>query len=232
MGLNLSLSVATHDNSMTEEKDGIIKQNIKLPGDCDNGRLAFVLLNVFTKEECQAYIDLTEAKGYIPALTHFGRGVKRLVPHYRNNDHCIIDSVEIMSIIWQRVRSYIPKEWNNNYQILSLNECLRFLRYDVGQRFEAHVDSAYRRKNRSHERSFLTIQVCLNEGFQGGATTFIDPGGPNPKADMSYIPKQGMVLAFEHCLLHEESALISGRKYTIPTDVMYKPKQMKKKNIL
>ncbi|CAF1338580.1 unnamed protein product, partial [Didymodactylos carnosus] len=181
--------------------------------------------------ECQAYIDLTKAKGYIPALTHFGRGVKRLLLHYRNNDRCVIDSIEMASVIWQHVRCYIPEEWNNNYQVVGLNERLRFLRYDAGQKFEAHVDGAYRRKDRSHERSFLTIQVYLNEGFQGGATTFIDPEGLNPKVDVPCIPKQGMVLVFEHCLLHEGSALISGRKYTIGTNVMFKPKQMRKKNL-
>jgi hypothetical protein len=32
-----------------------------------------------------------------------------------------------------------------------------------------------------------------------------------------------MVLVFEHQLLHEGSELIKGRKYTVRTDVMYRP---------
>jgi hypothetical protein len=34
-----------------------------------------------------------------------------------------------------------------------------------------------------------------------------------------------MVLVFQHDILHEGSRLKKGRKYTVRTDVMYRPKQ-------
>jgi hypothetical protein len=37
------------------------------------------------------------------------------------------------------------------------------------------------------------------------------------------VPRTGMVLVFEHELLHEGSELRKGRKYTVRTDVMYRP---------
>ena len=35
------------------------------------------------------------------------------------------------------------------------------------------------------------------------------------------VPKTGRILVFEHKLIHEGSKLISGRNYTIRSDVMY-----------
>lgn len=66
-----------------------------------------------------------------------------------------------------------------------------------------------------------TVQLYLNEGFEGGATTFIHHD--DEKKNVPCIPRTGMVLVFQHDIYHEGSALIKGRKYTIRTDVMYKP---------
>jgi hypothetical protein len=107
---------------------------------------------------------------------------------------------------------------------------MRFLKYYPGGYFATHFDGQYRRPDGS-ERSFITIQIYINEGFEGGETTFYkgntytyarhinDPdGSPNP-----IVPKIGRVLVFQHDILHEGTLLISGIKYTIRTDVMYKP---------
>jgi hypothetical protein len=61
----------------------------------------------------------------------------------------------------------------------------------------------------------------LNEGFEGGETTFVSYR--NPTKNVSCVPRTGMVLVFEHELLHEGSELRKGRKYTVRTDVMYRP---------
>ncbi|CAF1368375.1 unnamed protein product [Didymodactylos carnosus] len=209
-------------------KNGIIKKDIDLPGVNDKGKLAFILLNVFTEAECKTYIDLSEAKGYKPALVNVGMGYERAMPDFRNSDRCIIDSFEMAGEIWQRIKLYIPEEWHPNRKVIGLNERLRFLRYDVGQKFEAHMDGCYQRQDGSFEMSFITIQIYLNEGFKGGATTFIDPDGINPS--VKCVPKTGMVLVFEHRLLHEGSRLIKGRKYAIRTDVMYKRKELLDEN--
>ena len=98
-----------------------------------------------------------------------------------------------------------------------LNERLRFLRYDPGQKFEPHMDGVYRREDGS-ETSYVTVQLYLNEGFEGGSTTFL---GSTDDDRLECVPKTGRVLIFEHRLLHEGSALIKGRKYAVRTDVMY-----------
>lgn len=101
--------------------------------------------------------------------------------------------------------------------ISCLNERLRFLRYDPGEKFEPHHDGTYTRDDGS-ESSFITVQLYLNEGFSGGSTTFLSN---DEYQRLECVPKIGRVLIFEHRLLHEGSALKKGRKYAVRTDVMY-----------
>jgi hypothetical protein len=65
----------------------------------------------------------------------------------------------------------------------------------------------------------------LNEGYEGGETTFINY--QDSTKHVPCIPRTGMVLVFEHEILHEGSALRKGRKYTMRTDVMYRPNTSK-----
>jgi predicted 2-oxoglutarate/Fe(II)-dependent dioxygenase YbiX len=79
----------------------------------------------------------------------------------------------------------------------------------------------FRRQDGSGEESFLTVQLYLNEGFKGGETTFIDTD--DPKHRVAFPIKTGQVLIFEHRIVHEGTAVKEGRKYTMRTDVMYRP---------
>jgi len=51
------------------------------------------------------------------------------------------------------------------------------------------------------------------EEFEGGETNFA--GGISVK------PETGMVLVFQHQLLHEGAAVTKGRKYVLRSDVMF-----------
>jgi len=110
---------------------------------------------------------------------------------------------------------------HGEFELVGLNERLRFLRYDPGQKFVPHTDGQYRRQDGSGEKSFITVQLYLNEGFKGGETTFIDTN--NAKHRVSFPIKTGMVLLFEHRIVHEGTAVKEGRKYLMRTNVMYRP---------
>lgn len=101
------------------------------------------------------------------------------------------------------------------------------------------------------EQSFLSFQLYLNEDFDGGATRFLPeerkgtedenetenenrnensfcPGQLNPSkrartkpSRYDVTPRAGSVLLFQHDCCHEETAVRSGRKYTLRSDVMY-----------
>lgn len=203
----------SHEN-LAEIKARIVKKDLKLPKDF-KGKLAFVLHNVFTKEECEDYIRKTEEMGYEEALVNVGYGQLKM-KDVRNNDRCIWDSVEEADRIWHRIVDYIPKQWSN-YSVVGLNERLRFLRYRKGEYFKPHMDGMYTRTN--GERSLITIQLYLNEGFKGGSTTFMNNDCSHP---VECVPKTGMVLVFEHRIMHEGSELKKGVKYSMRTDIMYK----------
>lgn len=64
----------------------------------------------------------------------------------------------------------------------------------------------------------VTIQLYLNQGAEGGETTFLEGDG------LKVIPKTGGVLLFEHRIEHEGSEVLSGVKYAIRSDIMYSDK--------
>ncbi|KAK3103916.1 hypothetical protein FSP39_022883 [Pinctada imbricata] len=192
----------------------IEKRELELPRGWD-GKLAFALDNVFTKEECEKYIADSEARGYELALVNIGGGRQKQMTDVRNSSRNIWDSKEEVQKMFSRIKDYIPEVWKDR-KCLGLNERLRFLRYDPGEYFKPHLDGSYVREN--GERSYITVQIYLNEGFEGGSTTFMS-WDENERVE--YVPKTGSVLIFQHDILHEGSQLIKGRKYSIRTDVMY-----------
>ncbi|XP_033751897.1 probable prolyl 4-hydroxylase 3 [Pecten maximus] len=197
----------------------IVKEELKLPK-CFSSKLAFMLYNVFSKEECDALIKHTQKMGYEEALVNVGFGRQTKMTDVRNNERCIWDTFDESGKIFNRIRPYLPPVWKHR-KLLALNERLRVLYYQPGQYFKPHFDGEYRRPN--GERSFITIQIYLNEGFKGGETTFMN----SPDKELCpVVPKTGSVLVFQHDILHEGSTLIAGEKYTIRTDVMYSAAQI------
>jgi len=91
-------------------------------------------------------------------------------------------------------------------------------------------------------KSFLTFLIYLNDGFNGGATRFFRSSNEGGDASLSHggmvahgvQPKQGCVLVFPQgntaSLLHEGSAVTSGTKYVVRTDVLYRRKADTKKS--
>eukprot|EP00092_Neocalanus_flemingeri_P010558 GFUD01011374.1.p1 GENE.GFUD01011374.1~~GFUD01011374.1.p1 ORF type:complete len:247 (+),score=49.68 GFUD01011374.1:116-856(+) len=202
----------------------IVKTDVTLPENrnsfaplLNQKKLAFVLDHVLSEEECEALIEETSEKGYEPALLNVGGGAQVLATDVRNSERCIIDSKEKALWIWEKIKDYIPETWHN-HQVVGLNERLRFLRYSPGEYFKPHMDGVYMRPDKS-ERSFITIQLYLNGGFEGGNTTFIS--NRYEDQDVGVVPKPGRILVFQHDILHEGSVLETGTKYTMRTDIMY-----------
>ncbi|EGC28644.1 hypothetical protein DICPUDRAFT_159898 [Dictyostelium purpureum] len=187
--------------------------------------IAFVIKDVFSSEECDEWINITEEKGYEKALLNIGGGEQILAPEVRNNDRCIIDSEEMADKIYQRVKHLLPNEMNYHEKV-SLNERLRFLRYYPGQEFKLHSDGQYCRESgpKKGECSFITIQLYLNKVEKGGETSFLTSKYLIEKEKYIHVkPKKGSVLIFQHDLSHKGSAVEKGIKYCVRSDIMYKP---------
>ena len=203
------------------------------------GVFAGVVRHVFSPEECQQIISHSETQGtYEAALVNVGGGQQISALDYRNSSRAIIDDATASLEIWKRIKDVVDLTavgGSEDWRPVGLNERLRYLRYDAGQYFKPHMDGCYECPQ-TGRRSFVTLQLYLNNGlgvdFTGGATTFISdelalndpPQSMRSKEIFTPCnPEAGMVLVFQHRLYHEGTAVDSGRKYAIRTDVMYEP---------
>lgn len=185
---------------------------------------AVVVKNIFTPEECQQLINVTNSKGYSPALLNVGRGLQQFVPDMRDGWRCIIDSEDFAKYLFGILQPVLPPTFGNaGHQLSGLNERLRFLYYLPGQAFEAHYDGSYRRPPdhpKAGEASKITVQLYLNDipVENGGATAFISSRHRIPCQ-----PQAGSALLFSQNLLHEGALVEKGYKYTMRTEAMYRP---------
>jgi hypothetical protein len=196
--------------------------------------VAFVVKGLLTPSECEHWIRRSEERGYVPAT--LGEGQVR--PRFRSSQRNMLDSPELAGQVFRRLHVHLPKLLDGR-KLCSLNERLRFLRYDSGERFQPHQDGVYTRPDNS-ESSRLTLMLYLNDGggadFDGGETNFLlmgprrhgsgrqskpQKGSPQNLGKASVVPCAGDALVFSHGLLHEGAAVVQGRKYCVRTDVMY-----------
>jgi prolyl 4-hydroxylase len=150
--------------------------------------------DVLSEPECAALVAETEAKGFddAPITTPMGF---LMVPEVRNNTRVMEDDEVRARWLWGRMRSCIPAEYRG-----------------AGQYFEWHFDGPFRR---SHEElSMLTLMVYLSDGFCGGSTEFANAA--------PVVPKRGMAVVFDHGVRHRGAPVLSGTKYVLRTDVMYR----------
>lgn len=186
--------------------------------DPDGG--VFTVANFMTAEECQAYIHFSESLKFTPAPITTARGPV-MAPDVRSNTRVMVDDHRLAGTIWERARAFVPEalsDWNDELrEPIGLNERFRFFRYDPEQRFARHYDAPYSRQN--GEASLLTFMVYLNEGFEGGETRFYTD---HDELRFAVTPRRGMAVFFIHNLYHEGARVLSGRKYVLRSDVMYR----------
>jgi predicted 2-oxoglutarate/Fe(II)-dependent dioxygenase YbiX len=167
-------------------------------------------------KRCEELIAHAESIGFDEATIHTSGG-HVLHKDVRNNDRVISDDTELAAELWTLARPCAPATFKKRNAV-GLNERLRFYRYDSGQRFDWHQDGYFERDN--GERSQFTFMVYLNDGYEGGGTSFVDPYGRlfDP---FTVVPKKGAALLFYHHLDHRGDEVTAGRKYVLRTDVMY-----------
>lgn len=179
----------------------------------------FTVADLLTPAECEQLIERGEGIGFEAASVATVGGPK-MMTNVRNNDRVTFDDPALAAQLWERVRPHVPALGGSTP--VGLNERLRFYRYDPSQRFNAHRDGVVERS--PTERSRLTFMVYLNEGSEGGQTVFYSEERVDGlrKIVASVEPRMGMGLFFAHEWWHEGAKVISGRKYVLRTDVIYR----------
>jgi hypothetical protein len=199
-----------------------------VPADAaDRGRFAMRLQGALAWGEAAALIAATERHGYVPAsLFVDARGREVFKKGVRDSDRCIVDSPQLAAELWRRLGGWVPRE-RDGREVVGFNERMRFLRYDAGQKFEPHYDAPFVRD--AAERTYITLLLYLNDGYEGGATTFYSDAlrapalqRAGPVEVLPIAPVVGMALLHDHDVLHAGTAVARGRKYVLRTDVLYR----------
>ncbi|PRP84576.1 oxidoreductase [Planoprotostelium fungivorum] len=184
--------------------------------DVDGVTGAFLLHDVLNQDECLQLIDFTCSLGYsdAPITTSLGPVMMKDV---RDNTRLLLEaSPDFLVEIFRRIESFLPSEqtvgrWKG--KLCGLNERLRFYKYEPGQTFAPHFDGDFQR---GKESSLFTFIIYLNDGFEGGHTTFFTYH-KGEKKDVKVSPKAGTALLFYHgrsplSPLHEGSSCEDGQK--------------------
>ena len=170
----------------------------------------FFIKNFLTSEECKSYINFGNNKGFEEAKVGI-EGSQVMNKGIRNNERLLFTDVDLAETLWNRVKEVVPEKMED-YTVTGLNEMFRIYKYTKGQRFKMHRDGSYQRNEQ--ERSFFSFIIYLNDDFEGGETDF--------RKLFSIKPEEGSALVFHHPYRHEGKELLSGTKYVLRTDIMYK----------
>lgn len=173
-------------------------------------QIGIIEVNSFwDKKACEEAISTAENAGFNHATVSNEHG-EQFALHARNNRRVIVEDLELTSKLWRDLRVHVPINMGNS-RVCGLNELLRYYKYETGQKFQRHRDQSFIRDQ--FEASYLTVLVYLNDGFEGGATSF---------QGRKVIPETGKCVVFPHHLEHEGSEVHHGVKYVLRTDVMYR----------
>jgi hypothetical protein len=191
--------------------------------------------------ELRRAIDLVGFRPFIRTLPEATTGLSKREPR-RTHTALVLHDEALAAWLWPRVeplvRDFEPTYNYQRWQARCINPCFRCLRYGEGQVFETHTDDVYSNAAVTY-RSFLTVVIYCNEGFEGGELRFVKTRGRGGAAEVvvgsenvegsdsgrvlaTVVPAAGLTMVFDHELLHEALPPIGDTpKYIIRTDVIF-----------
>lgn len=196
------------------------------PMAADAGKVCFLAAGVLTETECEGLLGSCEMQGWHGASLEYDLGSGDLAGEsvvnlsLRDSDRCMLHDESLAAGIWDKVRLMIPVDAFKPLRPVRVNSCFRCLRYTDRQAgFAKHVDG---RSVVDGQISRVTIQLYLNDGFEGGATRLCHADdGEDAARGVDVVPRRGMALIFDQSILHKGCPVRSGIKYTARTEVMY-----------
>jgi len=169
----------------------------------------WVLDHFLTPGECANLIRFSEEQGYEESFIKVQSAMK-LVSGIRHSYRFIHYNNNFANQWWLKLKTYCPLDLDATLAV-GIHERFRFYKYQSGHRFDRHKDTRYTRT--ADEKSKLSFVLYLNESFEGGVTAF---------DTLTITPKTGRLLYFKQNLYHEGTPVLSGTKYVIRSEVMYK----------
>lgn len=174
--------------------------------------------NILTKAECKSLIAEIEEFGFEKLNDTNSLEIRN------NTRHCRMDE-KLATTLFERIQAHIPKtieQDKQTWQVLGLNEMLRFCKYEPGQFFKRHCDGQFERSET--EKSFLTFMVYLNDVPEdcGGETRFYDFIKSKNVVTAKFQCREGHAIIFNHDILHDGNQVKKGFKYMVRTEIVYR----------
>lgn len=186
------------------------------------------IFQLFNKKECNEIISYFErfSNHYVDMETIYGEK--------RTNKRIMIMNETFASFIFTKLKRHniLPEniiviendsmidniEWN----LVGLNNAIRFCKYDTGDRFGDHRDGRF--EITETLKSQLTMNIFLNDEFDGGEFCFVKS---NLQGEENIIvkPVAGQCVLFRSTERHRGNIVTSGKKYIVRFDVMYQIRQ-------
>ena len=188
----------------------------------DTDLTCFVIPALFSKSECEQLLHADIKNSFQKAISNYPT-------YYRNNDRLVVDNDTLASLLFEKVKPYLPDTIeikstipaeNGIWHLKGLNSRIRFCKYSANQYFHRHLDGVHYRSDTIQSK--LTFMIYLNSAttFKGGRTLFFKTKETS-EIWVSYIPKQGDLIIFDHHLWHEGEVLTQGEKYVLRSDILY-----------
>lgn len=184
-------------------------------------RLLWTVPELFTPAECAEILAGAADHEWFAATVNSAEG-RVVEAHIRSSSTAVLRDPGLAEELYRRVKPHVPARMSGeiggqgrkHMNVAGVHLPLRIYRYEPGQHFGLHQDQSY--FGNDGTKSLLTFMVYLNEDFEGGETEF-------PEQEQTIVPRTGSALLFQHMLLHAGKRVISGSKYVLRSDVLYRP---------
>lgn len=175
---------------------------------------AYLLRDHLSASKCAEMLRAADEVGWSPALV--GRDQKYR-PKIRKCDRAMVMDEDMAKKLFEDVKHLLPESLGTP---VGVNPLFRYLRYEPGEFFAPHHDGTY--VDAEGNESRVTIQMYLNDGYEGGHTVFYKDAwfGDGVEA-YRHVPRRGDVMLFEQSILHEGAPVILGTKLCVRTEIMF-----------
>lgn len=127
----------------------------------------------------------------------------------RNSKRLNLESTELSDLIWNNLDFSVLRL--DGHSPIGINKSFRLYKYFIDDEFIEHIDMSTIMSD--NVRTFYSILIYLNDAFMGGNTKF---------TCFEIKPKLGNLVTFPHNQLHSGEKVISGMKYVLRGDVIFK----------
>lgn len=177
-----------------------------------------IIRGAFNYTDCAKLIKYTENIGYKPASLHTDRyGVEHVYTEIRKSLRCIVDDKYFANVLLKRIIHVVPMKFKDK-DFHKINIRLRFLKYETGDFFTRHQDGTFTDSDGS--TSMITVLLYLNDDYTGANTRFFKDGRDGTPNEIKL--ETGMVVLMDQDIYHDVPPLLTGFKYVMRTELMYK----------